>query len=131
MTVIASLTFLIGIIIFMHRQVTYINYKDTNITFLKEDADSVYYKTDIRGNYRWISSYDENTGEYVFHFEQSLWEKYIDCLFFPFDHMHTILKKDVTKKVYLDSDGTKTTIWEASEEEKESFLQRAANSSVG
>lgn len=131
LSVMASLIFLIGVIAFMHKHITYINYEDAGITVFKETSDSVYYKTKIRGNYHWIPSYDAKTGEYTVHYEQSLWEKYIECILYPFDHVHCILKKDLTQEVYVDSDGTKTLIWEASDEEKENFLQRDQSQPLG
>lgn len=84
--------------------------------------DEVKYKTNIKGNYRWRTSLDRETGVMTIHFEQSLWEKYVSCIFYPYDHIHDILKKDEIKEVYVDKDGTTTTIWEAPEEEQKAYL---------
>lgn len=124
LSVVGSIICLASIIIYMNQHITYINYKDAGITICKEDSDSVYYKTEIRGNYNQEVSLDEETGIGTICFKQSLWDRYVACLFYPFDHIHCILKKDQIKKMYVDSDGTETTIWEASDKEKEQFLSR-------
>ena len=65
------------------------------------------------------------------HFEQSLWEKYVSCIFYPYDQFHEILKKDEIKEVYVDKDGTTTTIWEAPEEEQKAYLSEKHTEPLG
>lgn len=131
LSVVGSVICLAGIIVYMNQHLTYINYKDAGITIYKEDSDSVYYKTEIRGNYSQEVSLDEETGVGTIHFKQSLWDRYVACLFYPFDHIHCILKKDQIKKMYIDSDGTETTIWEATAEEKEHYFSQDRNQPLG
>ena len=66
---------------FMNKHVTYISYKDAGITIVEDNKDEVKYKTNIKGNYRWSTSLDRKTGVMTIHFEQSLWEKYVSCIF--------------------------------------------------
>ena len=89
------------------------------------------YKLCITGNYRWKTSLDRETGVMTIHFEQSLWEKYVSCIFYPYDNLHEILKKDEIKEVYVDKDGTTTTIWEASEEEQKAYLSEEHTEPLG
>ena len=131
LSVVGSVICLAGIIVYMNQHITYINYKDAGITIYKEDSDSVYYKTEIRGNYSQEVFLDEETGVGTIYFKQSLWDRYVACLFYPFDHIHCILKKDQIKKMYIDSDGTETTIWEASDKEKEHFFSQDRNQPLG
>ena len=63
--------------------------------------------------------------------EQSLWEKYVSCIFYPYDNLHEILKKDEIKEVYVDKDGTTTTIWEAPEEEQKAYLSEKHTEPLG
>ena len=93
--------------------------------------DEVKYKTNIKGNYRWRTSLDRETGVMTIHFEQSLWEKYVSCIFYPYDHIHSSLKKDEIKEMYVDKDGTTTTIWEASEEEQKAYLSEEHTEPLG
>lgn len=93
--------------------------------------DEVKYKTNIKGNYRWRTSLDRETGVMTIHFEQSLWEKYVSCIFYPYNHLHDILKKDEIKEVYVDKDGTTTTIWEAQEEEQKAYLSEEHTEPLG
>ena len=65
------------------------------------------------------------------YFEQSLWEKYVEALFFPFDHIHMILKKDAVKEVYQNADGTEDVVWEATEEEKENYFKQPDSRALG
>ena len=95
------------------------------------NKDEVKYKTNIQGNYRWRTSLDRETGVMTIHFEQSLWEKYVSCIFYPYDHIHDILKKDEIKEVYVDKDGTTTTIWEAPEEEQKAYLSEEHTEPLG
>ena len=115
----------------MNKHVTYISYKDVGITIVKDNKDEVKYKTNIKGNYRWRTSLDRETGVMTIHFEQSLWEKYVSCIFYPYDHLHDILKKDEIKEVYVDKDGTTTTIWEAQEEEQKAYLSEEHTEPLG
>ncbi len=85
----------------------------------------------IKGNYRWKTSLDRETGVMTIHFEQSLWEKYVSCIFYPYDNLHEILKKDEIKEVYVDKDGTTTTIWENSEEEQKAYLSEKTYRRLG
>ena len=93
--------------------------------------DEVKYKTNIRGNYHWNTSLDTETGVGTIHFEQSLWEKYVDSIFYPFDHIHSSLNKDEIKEMYVDKDGTTTTIWEASEKEQKAYLSEEHTEPLG
>lgn len=131
LSVFASVMFLAGITTYMNRKITYINYEDTGITIYEEDSDTVYYKTKIKGNYRTEFSVDEESGVGTIYFEQSLWDRYAACLFYPFDHIHHILKKDMIKEIYIDSNGTETTIWEASDKEKEHYFLQDKNQPLG
>lgn len=131
LSVVGSVICLAGIIVYMNQHITYIDYKDAGITVYKEDSDSVYYKTEIRGNYIQEASLDEETGVGTIYFKQSLWDRYVACLFYPFDHIHCILKKDQIKKMYIDQDGTEITIWEASDKEKEYYFSQDRNRSLG
>lgn len=47
------------------------------------------------------------------------------------DHIHDILKKDEIKEVYVDKDGTTTTIWEAPEEEQKAYLSEEHTEPLG
>lgn len=85
----------------------------------------------IKGNYHWNISLDREPGIESIHFEQSLWEKYVDHIFYSFDHIHSILKKDVIKENYADEDGTTTTIWEASEKEQKAYLSEDLTEPLG
>lgn len=51
--------------------------------------------------------------------------------FYPYDHIHDILKKDEIKEVYVDKDGTTTTIWEAPEEEQKAYLSEEHTEPLG
>ena len=46
-------------------------------------------------------------------------------------HIYEILKKDEIKEVYVDKDGTTTTIWEASEEEQKAYLSEEHTEPLG
>ena len=72
----------------MNKHVTYISYKDAEITIVEDNKDEVKYKTNIKGNYRWRTSLDRETGVMTIYFEQSLWEKYVSCIFYPYDQFH-------------------------------------------
>ncbi|MDO4343446.1 MAG: zf-HC2 domain-containing protein [Eubacteriales bacterium] len=125
------LVFLLGGTIFMNSCVLDIAYEDAGITIDQEDAESVYYSTGIRGNYHWMTQVDRETGINRISFEQSLWERYVECLFHPFDHIHLILKKDEIKRIYADADGTEHVIWEASDEEKEAYFSGSREEGLG
>ena len=122
LSIAATIVCFVAVFTFMNKHVTYISYKDAGITIVEDNKDEVKYKTNIKGNYRWSTSLDRETGVMTIHFEQSLWEKYVSCIFYPYDHIHDILKKDEIKEVYVDKDGTTTTIWEAPEEEQKAYL---------
>lgn len=131
LSVVCAVALLMGIAVFMNQKVVSIDYEDAGIQIYEENEDAVYYKTDIRGNYHWNYEYDINTGVGTICFEQSLWEKYVEGLFFPFDHIHLILKKDAVKEVYLNDDDTEEVIWEATEEEKENYFKLPLNRPLG
>ncbi len=127
----ATVICFVAVFTFMNKHVTYISYKDAGITIVEDNEAEVTYKTNIKGNYRWRTSLDRETGAGTIHFEQSLWEKYVDSIFYPFDHIHGFLKKDQIKEVYVDKDGTTTTIWEAPEEEQKAYLSQDHTEPVG
>ena len=109
----------VAVFTFMNKHVIYINYKDAGITIVEDNKDEVTYRMNIKGNYRWKTSLDRETGVMTIHFEQSLWEKYES------------LKKDEIKEVYVDKDGTTTTIWEAPEEEQKAYLSEEHTEPLG
>ena len=113
------LLLLVGTIFYMNHKVRYINYDEAGLFVIMEDQDTVLFTDSIKGNYRWAYDFDVNTGEYSLHYTQTLWDRYVDYHFHPLDHNHTILKKDTVKEVYVDEDGSQTTIWEATKEEKD------------
>lgn len=121
----------VAVFTFMNKHVIYINYKDAGITIVEDNKDEVTYRMNIKGNYRWKTSLDRETGVMTIHFEQSLWEKYVSCIFYPYDNLHEILKKDEIKEVYVDKDGTTTTIWEAPEEEQKAYLSEEHTEPLG
>ena len=127
----ATVICFVAVFTFMNKHVTYINYKDAGITIVEDNKDEVTYRTNIKGNYRWSTSLDRETGVMTIHFEQSLWEKYVSCIFYPYDNLHEILKKDEIKEVYVDKDGTTTTIWEAPEEEQKAYLAEKHTEPLG
>ncbi len=130
-SIVVTIAFFAVIVTFMNRHVTYISYKDAGITITSDGVDEVQYTTKIKGNYHWVTSLDNETGVVKIYFEQSLWEKYIDSIFYPFDHIHGILKKDEIKEVYVNPDKTETTIWEATEEEQKAYLSKDHTEPVG
>lgn len=131
LSAVCAVALLVGIAVFMNQKVMSIDYEDAGIQIYEENEDAVYYKTDIRGNYHWNYEYDINTGVGTICFAQSLWEKYVEGLFFPFDHIHLILKKDAVKEVYLNEDDTEEVIWEATEEEKENYFKLPRDRALG
>lgn len=130
-SIVATIAFLVAVITFMNSHVTYISYKDAGITITSNGADEVQYTTKIKGNYHWITSLDSETGIAKIYFEQSLWEKYIDGIFYPFDHIHCILKKDEIKEVYVNPNKTETTIWKATEEEQKAYMSEEHTEPLG
>lgn len=130
-SIIASVALLIGAELYMNWKTVYINYNDAGITILTENAEEVVYTTSIRGNYHSVLSVDTETGIATIHFEQSLREKYILPMFYPVDHIHLILKEDMIEEWYTDSDGNKTLIWEASDEEKEFYFLPGRDKALG
>ena len=112
------LLLLVGTITYMNPKGRYIDYDEARLSVITEDQDMVLFTDSIKGNYRWAYDFDVNTGEYSLHYTQTLWDRYVDYHFHPLDHNHTILKKDTVKEVYVDEDGSQTTIWEATKEEK-------------
>ncbi|MDO4324324.1 MAG: zf-HC2 domain-containing protein [Lachnospiraceae bacterium] len=114
----------VGVIFFMNHYIRHIDYQEAGFTFIEEDAEEVCFKDDIRGNYRWYNELDRDTGIMTIQYEQSLWQRYVERWDPPFDHMVVFLKKDMIKVVYADPDGTETTVWEATEEEKERYFQQ-------
>ena len=131
LSIAATIICFVAVFTFMNKHVTYISYKDAGITIVEDNKDEVTYRTNIKGNYRWRTSLDRETGVMTIHFEQSLWEKYVSCIFYPYDHIHEILKKDEIKEVYVDKDGTTTTIWEAPEEEQKAYLSEEHTEPLG
>ena len=127
----ATIICFVAVFTYMNKHVIYINYKDAGITLVEDNEDEVTYTTNIKGNYSWITSFDRGTGVGTVHYEQSLWEKYVSCIFYPYDHLHSILKKDMIKEVYVDKDGTTTTIWEAPEEEQKAYLSQEHTEPLG
>lgn len=121
LSVAGTVVFLTAAVTFMNKQVRHIGYKEAGITITQENAEEVYYTTAIKGNYHWKTSLDQDTGIGSICFEQSLWEKYVDSIFAPFDHVHCILKKDEIKEIYRNPDNTTDIIWEASDKEKEAY----------
>ena len=97
LSIAATVVCFVAVFTFMNKHVTYISYKDAGITIVEDNKDEVKYKTNIKGNYRWRTSLDRETGVMNINFEQSLWEKYVSCIFYPYDHIHDILKKDEIK----------------------------------
>ena len=130
-SIVSTIILSAAVITFMNKRVTYISYKDAGITIVDDNEDEVLYETKIKGNYRWNIFLDSETGVGTIYFEQSLWEKYVDGIFHPFDHIHGILKKDEIKEVYVDNDGTTTTIWEAPEEEQKAYLSEEHTEPLG
>ena len=131
LSIAATVICFVAVFTFMNKHVTYINYKDAGITIVEDNKDEVTYRMNIKGNYRWKTSLDRETGVMTIHFEQSLWEKYVSCIFYPYDNLHEILKKDEIKEVYVDKDGTTTTIWEAPEEEQKAYLSEEHTEPLG
>lgn len=127
----ATVICFVAVFTFMNKHVTYISYKDAGITIVEDNEEEVLFKTNIKGNYRWKTFLDRETGIGTIHFEQSLWEKYVESFFYPFDHIHGNLKKDEIKEVYVDKDGTTTTIWEAPEEEQKAYLSEKHTEPLG
>lgn len=123
-TVAGVLVFLVVVIVFMNRYMRYIGYQEAGLTFISEDADEVRFKDSIKGNYRWRNELDRDTGIMTVHYVQTLWDRFVDYHFYAFDHIHTFLKKDTVKVVYIDLDGTEEIVWEASKEEKESYFRQ-------
>lgn len=113
-----------GVIVFMNRYMRHINVQEAAFTFVKEEADAVYFKDEIRGNYHWNNVLDRDTGVMTIQYEQSLWERYVEKWTPAFDHMVVFLKKDMIKAVYVNPDGTEVTVWEATEEEKEQYFRQ-------
>lgn len=116
---------------YMNSKTVRIDYQDAGIIILEDKGDEVYYKTQIKGQYHWTFELDRDTGIGTIYFEQSLWEKYMSEMFYPFDHIHSILKKDMVKEIYVDTDGTETMIWEASEKEKKEYFAQEKNQPLG
>ncbi len=131
LSVVCAVALLVGTAVFMNQKVIYLDYEDAEIQVYEEDEEAVYYKTGIRGNYHWDRQLDMDTGVSTVYFEQSLWEKYVEALFFPFDHIHMILKKDAVKEVYQNADGTEDVVWEATEEEKENYFKQPDSRALG
>lgn len=130
-SIIATVICFAAVFTYMNKHITYINYKDAGITVIEDTEDEVRFKTNIKGNYRWRTSLDRETGVGTIYFEQSLWEKYVSCIFYSWAHVHDILKKDEIKEVYVDKDGTTTTIWEAPEEEQKAYLSEEHTEPLG
>ena len=131
LSIVATVICFVAVFTFMNRHIIYINYKDAGITIVEDNTDEVIYRTNFKGNYRWTTSLDRKTGVMTIHFEQSLWEKYVSGIFYSYDHLHDILKKDEIKEVYVDKDGTATTIWEAPEEEQKAYLSQEHTEPLG
>ena len=130
-SIVATVICFVAVFTFMNKHVTYISYEDAGITIVEDNEEEVLFKTNIKGNYHWKTSLDRETGIGTIHFEQSLWEKYVESIFYPFDHIHANLKKDEIKEVYVDKDGTTTTIWEAPEEEQKAYLSEEHTEPLG
>lgn len=113
-----------AVTVFMNRYMRYIGYQEAGLTFISEDAYEVCFKDSINGNYRWRNELDRDTGIMKIYYEQTLWDRYVDCHFYALDHMRAFLKKDVVEVIYIDLDGTQETVWEASEEEKENYFRQ-------
>lgn len=120
----SMLALTVGVIFFMNQYIRRIDYQEAAFTFIKEDADEICFKDGIKGNYRWYNKLDRDTGIMTVQYEQSLWQRYVERWYPPFDHMVVFLKKDMIKVVYVDPDGTKITVWEATEEEKKRYFQQ-------
>ena len=122
LSVLCAAVILVGSAVYMNHQIRYISCADAGLTIMEESSEEVVLTDSVRGNYHWIYHLDTSTGISTVHFEQTLWERYVDCIFYPFDHEQVILKKDTIKEIYVDADGSQITIWEASDEEKERYF---------
>lgn len=120
-----------ALVIFLNQTVISIKFEEAGIEILEEDREKVTYRTNIPGNYTWVTEYSRETGIMVVSFEQSLWDRYISGLFRPFDQIQIILKKDIIKEIYQDRDGTQSLIWEATPQEKERYLAQDLSQPLG
>lgn len=114
----------IGVVLFMNWYIRRIDYREADFVFISEDADEICFQDGIRGNYHWYNVLDRDTGVMTIQYEQSLWERYVERWTPEFDHLVVFLKKDMVKVVYVNSDGTEHTVWEATAEEKERYFQQ-------
>lgn len=124
LSVISVLTLAVCVIFFMNHHIHRIDYQEAAFTFIRETSEEVCFKDGIRGNYHWYNDLDRDTGIMTVRYEQSLWERYVEKWDPPFDHMVVFLKKDLVKAVFIDPDGTQTTIWEATDAEKERYFRQ-------
>lgn len=131
LSVVLVLAVVTALVIFLNQTVISIKFEEAGIEILEEDREKVTYRTNIPGNYTWVTEYSRETGTMVVSFEQSLWERYISGLFRPFDQIQIILKKDIIKEIYQDRDGTQSLIWEATPQEKERYFAQDLNQPLG
>lgn len=124
LSVTGAVVLFVGIVVFMNCYMRRIEYREADFTYITEDAGEVYFKEAVKGNYRWTNQLDRDSGIMTIYYEQSLWDRYIGWRFHPFDHVVTFIKKDMIKAVYIEPDGTETTIWEASDQEKENYFRQ-------
>ena len=130
-TIIFMLAVFTALVIFLNQTVISIKFEEAGIEILEEDREKVTYRTNIPGNYTWVTEYSRETGIMVVSFEQSLWDRYISGLFRPFDQIQIILKKDIIKEIYQDRDGTQSLIWEATPQEKERYFAQDLSQPLG
>lgn len=69
LSIAATIVCFLAVFTFMNKHVTYINYKDAGITIVEDNKDEVTYRMNIKGNYRWKTSLDRETGVMTIHFE--------------------------------------------------------------
>ncbi len=115
----------------MNQKVIYLDYEDAEIQVYEEDEEAVYYKTGIRGNYHWDRQLDMDTGVSTVYFEQSLWEKYVEALFFPFDHIHMILKKRTRSKKCIRTQTVRKMLSGKQRKKKKNYFKQPDSRALG
>lgn len=76
-SVVLVLAVFTALVIFLNQTVISIKFEEAGIEILEEDREKVTYRTNIPGNYTWVTEYSRETGIMVVSFEQSLWDRYI------------------------------------------------------
>ena len=128
LSVICITILVIALSVYLNHQLRYISFEEAGLSIMDNNQDEVIFSDAIHGNYRWITEISRDTGTLTIHFEQTLWDRYIDGIVYPFDHTIAFLKKDSIKVIYVNKDNTKTTIWEATEDEKSKFFSTGQGS---